>query len=35
MQSFNNVDNHDVDEIDLDAIVAKQMIDLKNKLGNF
>ena len=33
MKSFTTVREHDVDEIDLDAIVAKQIIDLKQKLG--
>ena len=34
MKSFTTVHDHDVDEIDLDTIVAKQIIDLKQKLGN-
>ena len=33
MNSFTTSHDHDVDEIDLDAIVAKQLIDLKYKLG--
>jgi hypothetical protein len=33
MKSFTTVHDHDVDEIDLDTIVAKQIIDLKQKLG--
>lgn len=33
MKTFSQACDPDVDEIDLDTIVAKQMVDLKSKLG--
>ena len=35
MKLFTTMVEHDVDEIDLDTIVAKQIVDLKTKLGLF